>query len=109
VFGAHPGSTRLYDDAGTGFGYQHGAYTWTEVRHTANATGQVLTIGPAVGTFSGELSRRSWTVSFRDTARPTTVVVAGHRVRWSYDASARTLTLRTPELSTARAVSVETF
>ncbi|HEX3899419.1 MAG TPA: DUF5110 domain-containing protein, partial [Mycobacteriales bacterium] len=106
VFGAHPGSTRLYDDAGTGFGYQHGAYTWTEVRHTTNATGQVLTIGPAVGSFPGELRQRSWTVVFRDVARPTSVTVAGSRIEWSYDSAARTLTMRTSELSMSRPASV---
>jgi hypothetical protein len=105
-YGAGAGSTRLYDDAGTGFGYQHGAYAWTTIRHEATAAGQTLTIGPALGAFPSELRRRSWTVVFRNVARPSEVTVAGQHVPWRYDGATRSVTLRTPELRTSRSAQV---
>jgi alpha-glucosidase (family GH31 glycosyl hydrolase) len=109
VFGRHAGSTRLYDDAGSGFGYQHGAYTWTSVRHSVDRGGQTLTIGPADGAFPGELKARSWTVVFRNVARPGSVRVDGSRVAWRYDPDARTLTLRTAEAGVAAPLRVRVF
>jgi hypothetical protein len=106
AYGDAPGSTRLYDDSGSGFGYQHGADTWTTVRHEVSAGGQTMTIGPARGSFRGALTRRSWTVVFRDSARPTEVTVDGQQVRWHYDGTTRSLTLRTPEISTSRQAQV---
>jgi alpha-D-xyloside xylohydrolase len=106
VFGSHPGGTRLYDDAGSGFGYQHGAYSWTPIRHSVTAGHQTLVIGAADGTFPGALRRRSWTVVFRDLVRPQSATVDGHVIAWRYDRSSRTLTVRTPETSTARPVTV---
>ncbi|HVW79903.1 MAG TPA: TIM-barrel domain-containing protein [Mycobacteriales bacterium] len=106
AYGNTPGSTRLYDDAGSGFGYQHGADTWTPVDHAVTAAGQTLTIGAAVGHFAGELRDRSWTVVFRDLPRPAAVSVNGRPGRWHYDRANRTLTLRTPELSTAQPVRI---
>ncbi|HEX3900062.1 MAG TPA: TIM-barrel domain-containing protein [Mycobacteriales bacterium] len=107
AYGDAASTTRLYDDAGSGFGYQHGAYSWTTVRHEVMAAGQTLTIGPAVGAYPGQLHQRSWTVVFRDVARPRRVTVDGDDARWHYDESSRTLTVRTPESSVARAVNID--
>jgi hypothetical protein len=71
------------------------------------AAGQTLTIGPAVGAYPGQLHQRSWTVVFRDVARPRRVTVDGDDARWHYDESSRTLTVRTPESSVARAVNID--
>ena len=107
VFGSRPGSGRLYDDAGQGFGYQHGACSWTSFRHTATSAGQRLRIGAAKGRFAGSLARRSWTVRFRDVDSPRSVTVDGVEVDWHYDPSERGLTLRTGPLSTGRAHLVQ--
>jgi hypothetical protein len=106
AYGPLDGSTRVYDDAGTGFGYQSGAFTWTTVSHSAGEAGERLTIEPARGHFAGELTRRSWTVRFTDVARPWSVTVDGQRVDWRYDPAARTVSLRTPERSTSHPVRV---
>ncbi|HWC33337.1 MAG TPA: TIM-barrel domain-containing protein [Mycobacteriales bacterium] len=106
VFGAQRGSGRLYDDAGRGFGYQHGAFSWIRFRHTATAGGQRLRIGAATGGFPGSLATRAWKVRFRDVARPRAVRVAGRAVHWSYDPTTRTLTVRTGELATSRSWTV---
>jgi alpha-glucosidase (family GH31 glycosyl hydrolase) len=106
AYGDASGSTRLYDDAGSGFGYQHGAYSWTTIRHSVSPEGQDLVIGAAEGTFPGALQHRLWTVRFRDTAKPTAVTVAGGPVAWRYDQRTRTLTVRTGAASTKRSLTV---
>ncbi|HVV75513.1 MAG TPA: TIM-barrel domain-containing protein [Mycobacteriales bacterium] len=106
VFGHHDGSGRLYDDAGQGFGYQHGQYAWTAFRHSVSGRTQRLLIGRAVGDFRGALTKRSWTIRFSDANRPTAVTVGGRPVRWRYAASTRTLVVRTAELSTRSATTI---
>ena len=106
TYGDESGSRRLYDDAGTGFAYQHGAYTWTTVSHTVTEAGQTLAIGAAVGSFPGELLRRSWTAVFHDIGRPSEVTVNRAAVPWRYDAVSRTITVRTPELDVSQPVDI---
>ena len=60
VYPGRRGALRLYDDAGTGFAYEHGASAVTPIRHR----GRTLTIGPARGHFAGQPARRAWTVRF---------------------------------------------
>ncbi|HWA64878.1 MAG TPA: TIM-barrel domain-containing protein [Mycobacteriales bacterium] len=106
TYGGAEWSTSLYDDAGSGFGYQHGAYTWTPVTHDVVGRRQSLTIGPAEGGFTGELGHRAWTVEFRDIAPPSRVTVDGQLVPWRYVPVTRTLTLRTGEHSTSQPLRV---
>ncbi len=103
VLTAYPGargSGDLYDDAGTGFGYQRGEYTrstFTQVRSAGTTT---LTIGRARGSFPGALTARTWDVRLRTLAAPTSVTLNGTKVGrattaggkgWSYDAATRTV------------------
>jgi YD repeat-containing protein len=106
AYGRDEWSTSVYDDAGTGFGYQHGAFTWTPIDHDVVDRQQTMTIGPARGHFPGELAHRSWTVVFRDVGRPSAVRVDGRVTRYRYDDASRTLTVRTTEVSTARSTTV---
>jgi alpha-glucosidase (family GH31 glycosyl hydrolase) len=106
VFGSGRGSFHLYDDRGTGFGYRHGAYTWTPIRHHTSRAGATLRVGPARGRFPGARRTRSWTVVFRDVPRPTEVLLDGHRIASRYDGTHHTVTVRTPELSTRRQTTV---
>jgi alpha-glucosidase (family GH31 glycosyl hydrolase) len=103
VYGRQQGSGRLYDDSGTGFDYERGAFSWTHFHHRADGHGQRLRIAAASGKFPGSLATRSWTVRFAGVRRPGSVSLSGRRVPWRYDARTRTVTVRTPELSTKRA------
>jgi alpha-glucosidase (family GH31 glycosyl hydrolase) len=92
------GSFSLYDDAGTGLGYQSGQFTQTPVTYTENASAgtSTVTIGPAAGSYPGEPASRSYTVNLVDESRPTSVQVNGQTLAtsaWSYDSSAHTLSV----------------
>jgi hypothetical protein len=124
------GSTSLYEDAGSGLGYEHGQSTQTPIAFTpVGAGGGALTVSPAVGAFPGQLKARGYVVNFMDVAaaparvrvdgvlvRPARVPikldlsgtqgVLGSRDRWSYDAGARTLSVEVVPQSTASTVKV---
>jgi alpha-glucosidase (family GH31 glycosyl hydrolase) len=82
VFGSGNGTFRLYDDAGTGLGYQHGAFTWTTIRHTTHGHVTTIRIGAASGHFAGEQRRRTWRIVLRTNAFPKSVTVDGHSVAY---------------------------
>jgi alpha-D-xyloside xylohydrolase len=58
VFPGSHGRFDLYDDAGLGFAYQHGAFARTLITHAGGS----LTIGAARGHFSGWLRQRRWLI-----------------------------------------------
>ncbi|MEJ5868558.1 TIM-barrel domain-containing protein [Pseudokineococcus sp. 5B2Z-1] len=69
---------------------------------TASTTGRLhrVTVAPAVGSFPGEVERRTWTVRVLDVDEPEDVRLLGGRLApgaWSYDAATRTLEVTTPE------------
>ena len=77
----------------------------TAVRYTQQTDGGQLDIAPADGSFAGQVRDRSWTATFTDTDRPTTVTVDGRAVPqtgWTYDADARTLTVPVAERSVTK-------
>ncbi len=96
VFGDHSGSGRLYDDAGEGFGYEHGSDAWTRLRSRITAAGDRLRIGAVDGAFPGALTKRSWTIRYVDAGRPSAVTVDGVATTWRYDARTLTLTIHAP-------------
>ena len=51
----------MYDDAGTGLGYQSGQSAQTPITYTENVSAETstVTIGPATGSYSGEPSSRT--------------------------------------------------
>jgi alpha-glucosidase (family GH31 glycosyl hydrolase) len=102
VYPGGDGTGGLYDDRGTGFGYRHGRFSWTVLRHSVSQSKDVLRIGAARGHYASEPSRRSWTVRFVGVARPLRVMFAGRPARSSYDARSRTLTVRVARRSTGR-------
>lgn len=106
VYPGGDGSFSLYDDAGLGSGYRRGAFTRTEITHAVRAASSSLTIAPASGRFPGALRFRRWTVQFVGVQRPHRVVLDDRRVRWSYRAATRTVTVQTGGLSTARRQTV---
>jgi len=71
VYAGHNGSFDFYEDAGEGFGYQHGQFAWTPMRW--NQRTRTLTIAPARGHFPGQLRRRAYVVRLIGAARTLTV------------------------------------
>ena len=94
ILTAYPGRAgrgALYDDAGTGFGYEHGRFTRTTFTQRRRGDSVVVTVGPARGHFRGVPRRRTWELSVRDIDRPRSVLVDGERVAgWTYDSDTRT-------------------
>ncbi|HEX4831652.1 MAG TPA: TIM-barrel domain-containing protein [Trebonia sp.] len=92
------GSFSLYDDAGTGLGYQSGQSTQTPVTYTENASAgtATVTIGAAAGSYPGEPASRSYTVQLVDESKPASVSVNGQVLAasaWSYDTAAHAVTV----------------
>jgi hypothetical protein len=106
AFPGGDGRFSLYDDQGLGFGYQHRAFTRTEILHTERGRISMLTIDPARGSFHGALARRAWTIQLLGIGRPVRVTVDGRAARFSYAASGRTVTVQTELRSTRRPITV---
>jgi hypothetical protein len=96
VYPGAPGSFSLYQDAGTGTGYQHGQYSLTSIS-TRSSHGRVthIAIGPADGRYSGQPSTRSFVVKLERVTSPDQVHVsgAGDSTAWSYDPATHRLTI----------------
>ncbi len=107
VLVAHAGSgrTRIYDDAGTGFGYRRGAFSFTPVVQRQRKRTVRMRIGPATHAIP---ARRAYTVVLVGVHRPRSVRVDRRRIEsWTYDAGRRTLTVGVPAGSTRRTRRVE--
>jgi alpha-glucosidase (family GH31 glycosyl hydrolase) len=92
VFAGGSSHYTMYDDAGTGLGYEHGQYTDTPISYQSQPGASTVVIGPARGSYSGEPAARHYTVDLVDVSSPRSVLVNGRPVAgWSYDAAARTL------------------
>jgi len=104
------GAFRLYEDAGDGREYRKGKFAFTRLAHDdRGAAGSVVTIGRSRGEFAGRRRHRSWEVRLVGVDRPRVVLInARTPADWSYDDASRTVTIRTPRLSTGRTVRVET-
>jgi alpha-glucosidase (family GH31 glycosyl hydrolase) len=90
------GSYSLYDDAGTGLGYQTGKSSQTPISYTedASADTSTLTISPAVGTYPGEPASRTYTLDLIDESQPTSVQINGQTVaasQWTYNSATHSL------------------
>jgi alpha-glucosidase (family GH31 glycosyl hydrolase) len=105
------GSYSLYDDAGTGLGYQTGQSTQTPISYTENTSADTstLTISPAVGSYTGEPASRTYTLDLVDESQPSSVQINGQTVaasQWSYNASAHTLQVPLGAVATSGSVTV---
>lgn len=127
VFAGNEGQFNLYQDAGTGLGYQAGQYSVTPITTTsgpprgarANAEGlgggdaTRVVIGRAQGSYPGMPSSRSYLVQLVDVSQPTRVtardgqlpqVAPGGSDGWWYDAAHQTLHVSLPETSVQRPI-----
>lgn len=111
------GTYRLYDDAGEGLGYQHGAYAWTPITHTQSGNGdQTLRVGAAQGTFPGQPATRRFQAQFVDTSKPAQVLAnsaplpraedGSDATGWWYDADRHIVHANLPRTHTDQAVQV---
>jgi len=105
------GSYSLYDDAGTGLGYQSGQSSTTPISYTENASAatSTLTISPAVGSYPGEPSSRTYTLSLVDESKPTSVEVGGQTLagsQWTYNTATDTVQVPLGAVPTTGSVTV---
>ncbi|MEV6741466.1 TIM-barrel domain-containing protein [Streptomyces sp. NPDC051104] len=92
-----PGSYRLYEDDGTTTLKGHSATT--TIRYDLSGSRHTVTIGPARGSFPGQVGNRRWTLSLLGTTHaPTKVTATGARLtasdyRWNSSTGTLTITL----------------
>ena len=95
------------EDAGTGFGYERGAFTRTSFTQSRGETVSVR-IAPVRGKFRGALRKRTWELHVLGVPRPEVVAVDGRRVRrWTYDATTRSVTVVLKRVPSRRGAVVE--
>ncbi|WP_436844748.1 TIM-barrel domain-containing protein [Streptomyces longwoodensis] len=102
------GSFSLYEDDGVSPVSKRAATT--RLRYTEHHGTHLLTIGPAKGSFKGQVSRRAWTVSFRGVeAKPDRVTLSGTATAataWQWNADTHTLSVTLPARSIRTATTV---
>ena len=90
----------MYEDNGTTTDLRQSATT--RVRYTEAGPDHTVRIGPAAGSFTGQVSQRQWTVAFLNATAPTTVTINEQQVpasSWRWDAATSTLTVTAPPQS----------
>jgi hypothetical protein len=109
VYPGAAGRFSLYQDAGSGTGYEHGQAsrtaiaTWPGGRSSrGNSRITSVEIGPASGRYPGQANPRSFTVQLERLTQPHLVLIDGRRVPragagnpsgWTYDPATHTLTV----------------
>jgi alpha-D-xyloside xylohydrolase len=88
ILSAYPGrrgAFTLYDDAGTGFGYEQRAFTRTRITQRRTARRVTVSFGAPRGRFPGGLAHRRWTLRLLGMPkRPRRVLVNGRRRAFGY-------------------------
>lgn len=101
------GTSSLYEDDGTTSGPGHSAVT--KIRYREHASRHTVTIGPAAGSFQGQVERRQWTVTLLGVTESTRVSVGGKGVApraTHYDSAAHTLSVTLPPRRAHTSVTV---
>jgi hypothetical protein len=96
VYPGDSGRFTLYQDAGSGTGYEKGQYTLTGITSSSRGSVTTVRIGEARGSFPGEQATRSFTVDLEGLSRPRAVLVDGRPLDapgWSYDAATHTVSV----------------
>ena len=94
--GANGSSTLYEDDGGATSSTRHAI---TQLRYSNHS----LVIGPAVGSFDGQVTQRTWTVKFLGVTKPHVVLVDGRPAsssEWSWDPTTNSLTVHLRSQST---------
>jgi hypothetical protein len=113
VFGGADGTFTLYEDAGEGFGYASSESATTLM----TLSGNVFTIAGAKGTYPGAPTNRAYRVLWANVAKPASVTVNGALLPalpspssadgWSYDATARTVTIQLAARPVSAAIAIQ--
>ena len=107
VYAGANGQYNLYEDAGKGLGYQQGQSRTTPVTYSQSGTSSTLTVGPAVGSYPGAPTSRSYTYQLVGGPAPASVLVNGQPVTaWSYNSATATLTVTPPSQSVTQALAI---
>jgi alpha-glucosidase len=97
-----PATSTLYEDAGDGYAYEHGAYRTTTFTTNEGSTSGTLNIKAArVGTYAGA---RVYVVALHAFSRPRVVRADGRSVPMRYDAASRITTFVIP--SSVRSIAI---
>jgi hypothetical protein len=119
VVDAYPGrrgAFTLYEDRGDGLDFRSGRFARTRFGQRRAGRTIAVTLGRARGRFFGRATRRDYELRVRDAAVPRAVTVGRRRLRrvapdaaargWWYEASSRTVFVRTGPLRTGRAARI---
>jgi hypothetical protein len=101
--GGH-GTFTLYQDAGSGTGYEKGQYSLTQVSTSSRGKVSTVGIGPSRGDYPGQADTRSFQIELTGLSHPRTVLLDGRplaRGDWTYDAATHTVTATVSGLSRA--------
>ena len=97
IYPGAPGRFSLYQDAGSGNGYERGQDSHTPISTwTARGGSTDVAIGPAIGRYPGQSATRSFTVQIERVTAPFAVLVNGRRAspgEWSYDPATHTVSV----------------
>ena len=96
MFPHGPGRTSLYDDAGEGLGYQHGAVRVDARRATSSAGTRRCGSGPPGAPTRGSRRLATTRAVFVDVTRPRHVTIDGAKAAFTYDAATHTLSVPVP-------------
>jgi uncharacterized repeat protein (TIGR01451 family) len=104
------GEFTLYEDAGSGLGYEQGQSAQTPISAVTSNLGLVpessVVIGPTVGSYPGQLTSRAYQVQMVDLSQPSRVLLDGRALPqvapsgtdgWWYDAPNQTVDVAVPE------------
>ncbi|HJU25336.1 MAG TPA: TIM-barrel domain-containing protein, partial [Rhodanobacteraceae bacterium] len=98
VYGSGNGSFDLYEDDGLSFAYGKHEYALTPIANAAAGDGSHrIVIGPARGTFKGQVPRRSYELRLHGIDKPASVSVDGVQIaNWDWSADGSTVTIQIP-------------
>jgi hypothetical protein len=109
VFDGGNSSYSMYDDAGTGLGYEHGQSTRTPITSSVGGDTTTVRIGAATGSYPGAPRSRTYTVDLVDLSAPHQVLENGRPLSpadWSYDAGTHTLQVTVGAVPTNRSATI---
>jgi alpha-glucosidase (family GH31 glycosyl hydrolase) len=108
VYGSGSGGFTLYEDDGESLDYEK-HHALTPISNIANRDGSHrIVIGPARGTFDGQVPRRSYELQLHGIDRPASISVDGRLIDgWAWDAAAATASVTIPERDIRKAVAID--
>jgi alpha-glucosidase (family GH31 glycosyl hydrolase) len=108
LYGNGKGHFDLYEDDGVSLAYADNAHALTSLDYATQGDGlHRLVIGPATGTFEGQVQRRTWELHIHTASKPRSVTIDGRAFdHWTWDAAHTSATLVLPERSVRDTVNV---